>query len=585
MALPPNIGKYRVEKRLGEGGMGTVYLAHDEGIDRHVAIKVLRADDEDMRRRFRSEARSVGRLKHSNIVTVYDYSEFEGSPCIVMEYVDGETLAALIKRHVDLPDVRKLHLIEQVCRGLAYAHRAGIVHRDIKPSNLMLNEEGTIKIVDFGIARSGERGLTLTGKVIGTLAYMAPEQARGESVDRRSDIFAIGLVLYEFLSGRGAFPGDSDYSIINRIVSGDPEPFRHPDGHLSELIIPVIDGALAKAPDQRFQDADQMAAALAGVRARLESQPKPEPHPRGTLTEVQSRPNRAVPPNLRSPAATADTASPTVMREDAADTFKLPVQSPRAAARPSVEATATPSIPVPRADRWKWTAAVTAIAALGVAALTYLPSDSTQSGEAGQPRSSSVDPADTGPAARVPLSAPVAAPTSVQAPPGKEVADRLDASPRSVPARTDKPAVGGAPNVTTRLADASRLFEDGDYAAAVLIYEEVLADDPGNPAAESALKRVKRAQESEARFVRGAVTVPRPTDEQTREINRHLAEARRRHEEAEYDAAIAAYGAALKIDPANSSALTGLAATRKAQAAEAAAMRLKKKPGVDFLQQ
>ena len=232
-AIPPHIGKYRVDRLIGEGGMGMVYLAHDDGIDRDVAIKLLRADDDLMRRRFKAKAQAVGRLKHANIVTVHDYSEFEGNPCIVMEFVEGESLYSLIRRGEPRGVQQRLLLIEQVCRGLAYAHRAGIVHRDIKPSNLMVERDGAVKIVDFGIARTTVRGLARTGKVIGTPAYMAPEQIRGDTVDGRCDIFATGIVLYELLTGRVAFPGDSNYTVQNRIMTAPPEPFLHANALLT----------------------------------------------------------------------------------------------------------------------------------------------------------------------------------------------------------------------------------------------------------------------------------------------------------------------------------------------------------------
>ena len=177
--------------------MGAVFLAHDNGIDRDVAIKLLRADDDGLRRRFQTEAQSSGRLKHPNIVTVYEYGEFHGGPYLVMEHIEGETLARLIDREMQLDIDTKVSMLMQACAGLAYAHRCGVVHRDIKPANLMLDKEGVLKIVDFGIARSGGRDLTVTGKVVGTPAYMSPEQLQGDSADHRSDIVALGLVMFE----------------------------------------------------------------------------------------------------------------------------------------------------------------------------------------------------------------------------------------------------------------------------------------------------------------------------------------------------------------------------------------------------
>ncbi len=570
MAIPANIGKYRIERRLGEGGMGTVYLAHDEGIDRHVAIKVLRADDEEMRRRFRGEARSVGRLKHAHIVTVYDYSDFEGSPCIVMEYVEGETLAALIKRGDPMGVPRKLQLIEQVCRGLAYAHRAGIVHRDIKPSNLMLDHDGAIKIVDFGIARTTERGLTMTGKVVGTLAYMAPEQIRGEPVDRRCDIFAVGLVLYEFLTGKIAFPGDSDYSIFNRIVTGDAEPFRHPDAALSELIVPVIDTALAKDPEKRYQDADQLANDLASVRARME--------PRGKPTTTMVLPSKAPPMPLRvqEPAtvqATVETrkaeaatvgssVSPTVRVEPVARTKVLPAAAPLPARR----------------SRWWMAAPVLATAALVLAGV-YMPFGGTrEQDEVPAPDATPATP--TGGAATAPAANPpptVAAPVVPPVTPTQLIPDR---PPRPVPLNIDKPVENTAASFTARLTEASRLFEDGDYAGAASAYASILAEDARNLAATRGLGIVRRAQLAEQKVTRGTPGLAPLTGEQNSQVARQMTEAQQRQADGEYDAAIVAYEAALKIDPKNTTAAAGLAETRKAQAAEAAVLGgLRKKPG------
>src|SRR5262245_10380009 len=183
MNVPQTIGRYAVLKPIASGGMGTIFLGRDERLDRLVAIKLLREgfDDPDLRERFLSEARSVGRLRHINIVTIFDVGEHENQPFIAMEYVEGETLYDLIKRRAPIPLNRKIQLMSELSAGLQYAHRAGIVHRDIKPKNVMLDAEGVVKILDFGIARTMDSRASLTrpGTLIGTLNYMAPEQMMG----------------------------------------------------------------------------------------------------------------------------------------------------------------------------------------------------------------------------------------------------------------------------------------------------------------------------------------------------------------------------------------------------------------------
>ena len=200
-----SIGRYEVLKPLGQGGMGSIYLACDPNIgNRAVVIKLLRHgfDDREMRERFASEAHAAGALHHPNIVTIFDVGEYEGQPFIAMEYIKGQTLTEMIDERPRLSIVRKIELLEELCAGLDYAHKAGVVHRDIKPANLMLNERGVLKIVDFGLARlrSTPRGTTRAGMVVGTLNYMAPEQMAGDQIDARADIFAFGAVMYELLS-------------------------------------------------------------------------------------------------------------------------------------------------------------------------------------------------------------------------------------------------------------------------------------------------------------------------------------------------------------------------------------------------
>jgi eukaryotic-like serine/threonine-protein kinase len=195
--------RYRVERPLGHGGMATVYLARDTELDRPVAVKVLDAADEGLRERFVREARLAARLSHPNVVSVFDAGEDDGRPYIVMEHVEGETVAELLARRARLPPDEARGLALQAARGLAHAHAAGLVHRDVKPQNLLLRKDGTLKIADFGIARAAEgTSLTQAGTVLGTAAYLAPEQALGEQASSAADVYSLGAVLYELLTGR-----------------------------------------------------------------------------------------------------------------------------------------------------------------------------------------------------------------------------------------------------------------------------------------------------------------------------------------------------------------------------------------------
>src|SRR5689334_19527390 len=200
--------------------MGYLYLARDPGLDRLVAIKLLKDeyhDDQELRERFIREARSVARLRHENIIIVFDIGESDGRPFMAMEYVAGDTLAQVLRRGSAPPLLKRLIHIEELCAGLAHAHAAGIIHRDIKPANLMLDAEGVLKILDFGIARLADSGMTQGGMMLGTVNYMSPEQISGPTVDHRCDIFASGAVLYEVLALQQAFPGRIDGGVLHRI--------------------------------------------------------------------------------------------------------------------------------------------------------------------------------------------------------------------------------------------------------------------------------------------------------------------------------------------------------------------------------
>src|SRR5438552_3211051 len=205
-SFPSAIGRYAVLGRVSRGGMGVVYRATDPHIGRTVAIKLLHVADDALRARFLKEVQFLGTLNHPNIVTIYDCGEHGDQPFIVMEYVDGVTLDDYVRGQIT-PDVStKLRLVRELCSALEYAHQRAIIHRDVKPANLMVNHDGVLKVLDFGVARIGEAQATQAGTVVGTVNYMSPEQIEGRTVDKRSDIFSVGLVIYEVFALRQAFP-------------------------------------------------------------------------------------------------------------------------------------------------------------------------------------------------------------------------------------------------------------------------------------------------------------------------------------------------------------------------------------------
>jgi serine/threonine-protein kinase len=268
---PATIGRYRVIRLLGRGGMSDVYLARDPMLERDIAVKLIAGglDDDVARRRLVREASAVGRLRHPNIVTIFDAGEHDGRPFIAMEHVPGDTLRTLIQRRVPMPLRRRLELIENACAGLAHAHRAGVVHLDIKPDNLIVDESGVLKVLDFGIARVLSSEALATRHILGTLRYMSPEQIAGDPLDHRSDIFSLGCSMYELLAYLPAYAG-STREIVYRIAVG-PVP------RLCEVmpdIDPRLDAAVGRAmaleAADRFADLDEFQAELARLRAELD---------------------------------------------------------------------------------------------------------------------------------------------------------------------------------------------------------------------------------------------------------------------------------------------------------------------------
>ncbi len=272
---PSHIGKYEVQNRLGVGGMGALYLARDPGLDRLVAIKILKEEyqeDAELRERFAREARSVARLRHPNIIIVFEIGEHEGLPFMAMEYIAGETLTSVLRRKPSAPLVKRIDFIEHLCAGLAHAHAAGIIHRDIKPANIMLDGEGVLKILDFGIARLGDSGMTQDGMMMGTVNYMSPEQVVGRGVDHRSDIFAAGAVLYEAIALEQAFPGRIDTGVLHRILTEGPVPLEQRVPGIDAELAGVVRHALERDPKQRYQNADVLRRDLSRIRRRLADQ-------------------------------------------------------------------------------------------------------------------------------------------------------------------------------------------------------------------------------------------------------------------------------------------------------------------------
>jgi eukaryotic-like serine/threonine-protein kinase len=250
--------------------MGDVYLARDPTIGRQVAIKVLRTNSDEYRRRFRVEITAAGSLRHRNIVTIFDSGEHDGAPYLAMEFIPGETLAYLIERREPLPLAEKLRYIEELCEGLAHAHAAGIIHRDIKPANVVIDRDGNcVKVLDFGIARFVSADTTQSGVLAGTLVYMSPEQIMGARVDPRTDIFSAGLVLYELVAYQRAFTGGWDDGLPHRILNDDPQPLESLVPGIDPGIVAIVSRALKKNPAERYPDARAMATDLkaAAVRA------------------------------------------------------------------------------------------------------------------------------------------------------------------------------------------------------------------------------------------------------------------------------------------------------------------------------
>jgi eukaryotic-like serine/threonine-protein kinase len=276
-------GRYRLERPLGHGGMASVHLGHDQELDRQVAIKLLAenlAGEQAARERFLREARLAAQLSHPNVVGVYDAGEEAARPYIVMERVEGETVADLLARRGRLPSAEVVPLAIQACRGLEHAHSLGVVHRDVKPANLLLAGDGTLKIADFGIARAAEgTALTQAGTVLGTAAYLAPEQAAGKEVTAAADLYSLGAVIYELLAGRTPYDAGSLAELAAQQREGAIPPLRDVAPGVSAHLEEIVMRCLARKPEYRPGSAGELVREL---------EPKTRPAP-----TVPLRPTRA----------------------------------------------------------------------------------------------------------------------------------------------------------------------------------------------------------------------------------------------------------------------------------------------------
>jgi eukaryotic-like serine/threonine-protein kinase len=310
-------GRYRVLKRIGSGGMADVYCAEDSHLGRHIAIKVLHrrfAQDQEFVERFRREAKSAAGLNHPNVVGVFDRGEHEGTYYIAMELLDGRTLKEMVGSEAPLPQERVIDLGLQILQAAGFAHSHGVIHRDFKPHNVIVDQQGHAKVTDFGIARAGASEMTETGSIMGTAQYLSPEQAQGHAVTATSDIYSIGVMLYEMLAGRLPFEGDSAVAVALKHLSEPPAPISQwrPDVH--PALEAVVMAALAKDPAQRWQSAEDLAAGLEAARTQIEAGPNG-----GQDTAAFAA----------IPVPAADETAPTQLAETTHPPVVAPVEEPR----------------------------------------------------------------------------------------------------------------------------------------------------------------------------------------------------------------------------------------------------------------
>jgi serine/threonine protein kinase len=536
--LSGRIGKYEILRVLGRGAMGIVYLAHDTVLERDVALKLMAqaADDPGTTERFTREAKAVAKMTHPNVVTVFDLgSHTDGSPFIAMELLKGHDLQRALRTTPALTLGHKLSVLVQVLAGLDHAHHAGIIHRDIKPANIFLCSDGTVKIMDFGVARLASGSMTGTGNIVGTADYMSPEQVKGAKVDGRSDLFSVGAMLYELLTGRRPYHADNLMAIFYKITHEEPDYDLLPQGGESADLLPILKRAMAKELDARYQTAREMAfdlrdylrshATTTSTARALDdlldtSSSGAHTHEAlfGGATVVEGDAGfQTFRPAPTAPAGAQELGETIVDRQRTAPPASRPAAPPRAKTSPRTTAPA-PEPPASKAPLVAGGIAVLALVA-GVGAWLALrepkpvvPSPAPASvAEVTQPPASSA-PAPSAtpvqpPATPTPAGVPSAAPTRVAVvPPSSMPAATLP--PATLPPATQptRPPVTQAP----RTAQLNALFARADdallarnYDAAIAAYDEALSLD-----AQNAQARQGRSNAIQARTLATAAVVP-----------------------------------------------------------------------------
>jgi eukaryotic-like serine/threonine-protein kinase len=641
-AIPTRIGKYEVMKSLGKGAMGEVLLARDTMLERDVALKVMVAaiaDDPELKKRFEREAKAVAKMTHPNVVMVFDLGyHSDGSPFLAMELLKGNDLQKAIRTPPPMPLERKITIILQVLAGLSHAHQAGIVHRDIKPANVFLNDDGTVKIMDFGVARLTTASMTGTGNIVGTADYMSPEQVKGAKVDGRSDVFSVGCMLFELLTGRRPFHSENLMAIFYKITHEQPAFDLVPSGPEYDALLPILKKALAKELGERYQSAYDFAVDLrdylrtsvtsaSGERALeqlVDLEPPPttppsfgtspgEPEPgdethitAGTMdvgpvaaTAATARGTGA--PTARTQSRTMPAgAAPTVLQPHPQPGFQPTVVRPTPSAPPRVAPRPMPR-PAPQPSGGSPVLYVV-LGAMGVALLGL-------GGYVWLQRQQPPTPPVTQAQQPTPEPAPPTAATPAPTPP-----------PTPEPQPTFKPTQGKGAAAAQR---AQAAFGAEDYDRAISQAQEALKADPGNSEAKRILESAVNGQKAEARFqaartalaqndlarARSEVDAGRAlapwdsraqglstsiqqaersaqqqSDQQrkqavTTQVNALLAQAEQQLTAKKFAAAISLYDEVIKLDPNNQTAATLRASAVGAKAVADAAASVPTSPG------